>query len=349
MSKYYTRKILETKIKKDMPNEFRDVILDLLDHLVILQIDVDKYIEKINFAEFHIINGTSFSYEILNNGKKEIRTINKKGISGFYKPIINLDKENNRYYIEKEFVVVNANTNEDIRGKIIHEVLHLLSSKNEILKEKNEDIHYSGFCLYKYMNIESEISSEYRKSDVSLNESITEVLRYFLMDEIYNVPYKISTKNKDGKITYMLNAYYIMTNIMQIISKVIFKGNIEELLKLYLNNSYEEFIYYIENKIDIEENLLKNMLLIFNNAMLTVCNADKNVNEIVLYLKKTIYPLYEYILNRIYLSVQKNADEDTIVFLNDLDLYIEEILSFPIINIMKNNLLKSIETYRYIF
>ncbi len=353
---YYTRELLEGKIKKDIPNEIRDVILDVLEYLCIEGFTINRYIDKVNNTEFFLTSNDNFEYRFILRGNEKIINIPRKNIGGFYNSIVDYDSELNKFYIAKEIVLVRVSEGEkNIKGKILHEVLHLISAKNNLYKVKGKSYHFTGLCKCGYSYKEDKIISSFEKNENFLNEAVTEVLRYGLMKEIYNEPYKIPQKIKDGKKLCSLNGYYLMTNMMQIINVGIYNTTeVSNLLKLYLTNNIAKFNELVSQHFGFSDVFLKNIFGILFEAMNTIYGDDMNAYKIQKYVLEDIYPLYEVTLMSMYKIFQirfykqenlKNVSQ----YLDMLEDYIEISFSYPIVNIMQEKILKIISSYRYIY
>ena len=354
METYYNKEALEKIIKNEIPEEMRNVIIDVLIYLNKNGVDIEKQIERINKADFIIANGDRIEYEYELNGKTKKIVIDKKNNKGFYKPIIVYDKINKKFKFIKELVVVKKNKKEeDIRGGIIHELMHLLSSKTDIEESGEKAYHYSGIARYIYEMENGKLMTKYYEGEICITEAITEVIRYYLMKEIYKVPYTVPYRlDENGNRFYNFNAYYMITNLMNILNLGITRTTeIDELLDVYLNNKRDIFYSKIENLYGMSKEQVRNVFYAVKLFTIDIFRKNMSQADLSLAMNSDILPIYKDILYKFYndLLVKNNTEErkkTLSTYLDGVENYLAVYFQYPIFNYIKEDLLNYVNLIR---
>lgn len=357
MKKYYTKENLQKLIKEDIPKEIKIVIIDVLIYLDKKNINIEKQIERINKTDFIMIDSDKFEYEFTLNGKKEKVTIEKKNVKGFYKPIIVYDSEDKKIKLIKELLVIKKTSNNlDLAGRIMHELLHLLSSRMYLEENKNDSVHYSGIAKHSCSVENDELKVKFCSGEICITEAMTEVIRYYLMEKIYNVPYKIPYRLDDkNKKIYSFSSYYIITNFMNILNLGITNSTeIDYLLDVYLNNKDDVFYNKVKETYDISKDDVKNIFYELNTFMIDIFKLNISNENLKIIMLADILPLYKEILYKIYNQLQsknntKEELENISLFLDQLENYLYVYFSFPIFSLIREKILEFVNTIRIVY
>lgn len=330
------QKNLNKEIKTDIPKEIRDVVIDLLSYLRDHGYFINKYIKKVNAADFFLATEKNFKYNVEYKGT--ITVSNTPLLGGFYKSFERYDSDMDKVVMVKEIVVVRKSEKvSDMRGRIMHEVLHLLSS-NDIYESNGKYYNESG--LFKSLYVKqggSKVKIACLTEDIVINEAITDMLRFKLMEEIYGVPYG-TYKDFEGNVQYYNSGYFLISNMMQIFD-LAFVGStdVTKLLKIYLTNNQRKFFKLVEKKIGLDQSCTRN---IFMNLFTKKQKLSKIDNE-ELYVKF----VFEEIYSDYYKVISNMCSRLNYPELKAFKEYFESLPEISVYMVIKNSLLEKINSY----
>ena len=331
----YSKKIINKKVKKDIPELIRNVILDLLLYLDKKGFDIKEYITKINKTDFIVAKENVVQYKYIHRGKNKVTNIPIDKINGMYVPIMTYDDVLDRPCILSEVVIINTLTdNTNITKTIVHELFHLLSS-GKIYKFNGGYYQCSGL-MKNYYYLEKQ---DYDMPNENyINEAITDVLAYKVMEEVYHKQFKVETRNVDGKEIKKFSRYYLITDMMWIFNyKFNNSTDTKVLLDLYLNNKIDDFYNLSYENFNLEKSLV---LKLYQNLYLVLEYIIKfqSFNEYQSFILENVYPMYYIVLKEMCKNMFPN---DVRRFKNNYELRLDE----PILDIMKYDILDFIYSY----
>lgn len=343
MKKVIAKDVLEKYIKKEIDPTVRSVIIDVINLLSKKGYNVIQYIKKVNETRFLVYNPEKCKDEKIEytiEGKVKKTTINWESYEGFYLPILDLDKNSNPILVEK-ICAINENgtikkENDSFKQKIIHELLHLISASNKVIKENGNFIIYTGVNKM-ILEIDGQcLNYKVEKGNTEINEAMTELLANNIYKELYDKTFYMTNIMKEGMYYPCLNIYYINTSLLRILNLFTCGTNkVDKLLFAYLNNNVKYYVDDLDRKIGISYEVLKFIMHEFQKYMLIYF---KNSEQGIKMFKNNIINIFGAISYNLYIllkdaKLEEDAKKEYIKFMKKS---ISCICMYPLFNLVKN-------------
>lgn len=313
--KQVTKEQLNKYIKTDIEPIVRDTIIDVLNLLSNKGYGVIKYIKRINDTEFRpfdpdVLGNGPMVYEI--NGERREIKYDWKRYEGFVLACEEVD-ENNEPYIAKQILAYNLKGKLPkgqpcFRQKVIHEFLHLLSSRPKVLVEDYEYVAYTGVLKYKLrVGLDDEVNCIVDQNGMrELNEAITDYLSYLIYKELYDDKFFIPYMEQDGERISFTSPYYLTVNMLRIINLFTTLTNSPKvLLDIYLENDLDAYLDILNQRIGMDS----------KDLFILMYEYEKNMN---VYLRDDMQG--KRLFERTTISLFKNLVYNFNVYLNSLQL-----------------------------
>ncbi len=231
-------------------NFYNKVVLDLVNYLEKKEYNrqkLDKIIENTIFFEYTNPESECIQIQYKDILIKEVLDPNLNNLLGFELPV--LIEYSGDIVNAKNIIGIDSKNKKKFRKNIlIHELMHLLSQKEEKIGENF--FIYTGILCERFKlidkNVVCDTCPEYL---LRINEGITQFLAKSIEKEIYNK----HNFNHDCSV---------YSDIISIFNIFLFNTtNVDEILKIYMNNDKEMLFYLLNSDLGISENFLKmNML-----------------------------------------------------------------------------------------
>lgn len=335
---------INQKLRRTINPNFREVLLDLLTYLSDKGFEVEKIIPRLNNAEYLMLKSDdeespkNFKYEYGYGNIKETMDVSTQNMGGFYKPLYVVDKENSTIIFVKDLVAVIENNNKEIiKSKIMHELLHLVSSVPLINKD-NRYSHITGILNHMYKIEDDEILTGYYAGECSLNEAITELLKSYIMQDIYGDE---NTKKSNG-----INSYHLITNLFSLMDLGFEKeDNLDVILDIYMNNKTNELYEKIEDLYKIDKYTTINIFKCLEIIAEKFCYGKLSQKEFLLMISEKIYPLYLAFIDDTLLKMYSEYDEEKLpIVFNNYKENLIKYFSLPILSIFKSYIIKHVDS-----
>ena len=301
-----TREGIIQEMKKEVPEEVKNVATDLLFFLSKLGYDPLKYIKRLNSVEYILYASDEKDFKppqieyICDEEKRYVKNIDYAAYEGFFHSVVDKDKDGNVYICKEIFAlnesVCNAKVNKTYKETIIHELFHLFTTP-PLLEKKDKYIFRRGIEEV-IINKKEALLFVQEIGLNEINEAMTEVIAYYIYQKIYDNSFFIETRIENGIIIPKTNSYYLIIPVMRYINFLLTREK-EPLymLKCYMDNDFISYMNLVNEKLGINRKrftklfsrLLEYTLKFFEEEDITLVEGFKeeiveNIKEMLRYV-----------------------------------------------------------------